>query len=359
MTSTPPSNPRIVLMGCGAVGGVLAGGLLHAGYRINLVTRNPAISRAIADEGLRLTTRTGTRTLPAAICGDACPDLGTIDGPFDIALLAMKATDVVAAAKAIAPTLAPGGLVVTLQNGIVEDRVSAVFEDMYAVGRTPVVGALVGWGATMHAPGVYEMTSTGETTIGELDGTMTERLRRLKPVLDAAAPTTMTANIYGALWSKLAINCVVTTLGAVTGQLLGQMLRRSAVRRLALALVSEVVDVAAANGVVLEPVAGTLDLRRLYQTTRQRARRFQPGSFSKHAIMSLVGLKFRRLKSSMLQSLERGREPEIDFMNGYVVEKACQSGVPVPINRALTEMVREIANGEREISPANLAPLLS
>jgi 2-dehydropantoate 2-reductase len=60
----------------------------------------------------------------------------------------------------------------------------------------------------------------------------------------------------------------------------------------------------------------------------------------------------------MLQSLERGRRPEIDFMNGYVVEKGQETEVPTPVNAALTEMVRKIEAGERPISPDNLKSLL-
>ena len=71
-----------------------------------------------------------------------------------------------------------------------------------------------------------------------------------------------------------------------------------------------------------------------------------------------MGFKFRHLKSSMLQSLERGRRPEIDFMNGYVVEKGKEKGVPTPVNAALTTMVQEIEAGVRPISPDNLDVLL-
>jgi len=60
----------------------------------------------------------------------------------------------------------------------------------------------------------------------------------------------------------------------------------------------------------------------------------------------------------MLQSLERGRRSEIDFVNGYVVEKGQQAGVPTPVNAALAEMVREIEAGSRPISPENLRELL-
>lgn len=343
-------------MGCGAVGGVLAGGLLRAGRDLTVVTHNAAITQALHADGLRLTTPAGRLAVPAErLVGTGAlgsrivhTDLVTVDGPFDIVLLAMKATGVEQAARAVGPLLAADGYAVTLQNGIVEDRVAAI------LGHRRVIGALVGWGATMDAPGVYQMTSRGDTVIGELDGPPTDRVETLKTTLEVATPTTVSTNILGALWSKLCINCVITTLGAVTGQILGQMLRRAAIRRLGLAIVSEVIDVADAAGVTLEPVAGTLDLHRLYLPPHRRAGGFKPDLVPKHAIMAIVGMKFRRLKSSMLQSLERGRRPEIDFMNGYVVTRGAELGVNTPLNAALTTMVNEIAQGARRIDPQNL-----
>ncbi len=339
---------RLLLMGCGSVGGVIAGGLLRAGHDLTIVTHNDEITQAINTEGLRLTTPEGQWTVPASAHTQLDEDSM---GPFDAICLAMKATKVEQAAHDVCDSLSPGGYVVTLQNGVVEDRVSKI------LGREKVVGALVGWGATMHVPGVYEMTSRGELIVGELDGELSPRVQQLKATLDAAAPTTISTNIYGALWSKLAINCFVTALGAVTGQLLGEMLRERAIRRLALSITSEVIDVAQAQGVSLEPVGGTLDLQRLYLSPERRA-----GGFGldliKHAIMLIVGLKFRHVKSSMLQSLERGRRPEIDFMNGYVVERGQAEGVPTPVNAALTALVREIGAGTRVISPDNLKDLV-
>ncbi|MCD6286039.1 MAG: 2-dehydropantoate 2-reductase, partial [Anaerolineae bacterium] len=241
MNHNPESSPRILLMGCGAVGGVIGAGLLESGHDVTLVTHNTSISRTIVTHGLRVVTPDGTHTLSPKRCAALThPDLTAVAGSFDIVLLAMKASGVEAAARGVLPMLAPDGIVVTLQNGIVEDHVASI------IGRERAIGALVGWGATMHGPGIYERTSRGEMTIGELNGSTTERIQRLKTVLDAVAPTAVSANIYGALWSKLAINCVVTTLGATTGQLLGQMLRQARVRRLALSVISEVMDVAAA-----------------------------------------------------------------------------------------------------------------
>jgi 2-dehydropantoate 2-reductase len=338
------TGERLLLLGCGAVGGVIAGGLLRAGQAVSVVTHNDEITGALDEGGLRLTTPEGHWVVPAP----AHTHLAELRGPFDVAYLAMKATHVEQAAHDVAGYLSPQGYVVTLQNGVVVDRVAAI------VGCERVVGGLVGWGATMHAPGVYEMTSRGELVVGEPDGRLTERVRRVQATLATAAPTTVSANIYGVLWSKLAINCVVTSFGALTGQLLGAMLRRATVRRLALAVVSEVMDVARAHGVVPEPVGGTLDLGRLYLRPERRAAGWGADLATRHAIMLAVGFKFRRLRSSMLQSLERGRRPEIDFMNGYVVDKGWEKGVPTPVNAALTAMIRDIEAGKRAIRPESL-----
>jgi 2-dehydropantoate 2-reductase len=340
-------HPRLLLMGCGAVGGVLAGGLLRAGHDLALVTHNEEITGAINMAGLQVTSPEGAWSMPAT----AHTRLTEVEGTFDAAYLAMKATGVEEAVEQVAGRLSPEGYVVTLQNGVVEDRVAGI------LGRERVVGALVGWGATMLGPGIYEMTSRGELVVGELDGRHTPRVQQLKAVLDSVAPTTVSANIYGVLWSKLAINCATGAPGAASGQLLGEMLRRGVVRRLSLAIVSEVLDVAQALGITLEPVGGTLDLKRLYLPPERRNGGFGPDLVVKHAIMLLVGQKFRKLKSSMLQSLERGRQPEIETMNGYVVDRGREAGVATPVNGALAAMVREIAAGKRPINPENLTEL--
>ncbi|MCP4536158.1 MAG: ketopantoate reductase family protein [Chloroflexi bacterium] len=349
MTSHTNNKQRLLLMGCGGVGGVIAGGLLRAGHNLTIVTHNETICQAIgANQGLGLATPDGQWTVPAP----AHVHLNKTLEPFDAVYMAMKGTGVEQAARDVKDYLAPEGYAVTFQNGVVEDRVSAI------LGRERVIGALVGWGATMHAPGVYEMTSHGENVIGELDGQLTPRVRQLKATLESVAPTTASTNIYGILWSKLTLNCATSATGAVTGQLLGEMLWRNAGRRLALAIFSEVVDVAQAHGISLEPVGGTLDVQQLYLPPHRRGRGVGLDLIVKHAIMLIVGSKFRRLKSSMLQSIERGRRAEIDFLNGYVAERGKEKGVPTPINTALTTMVREVEAGTRQISPDNLAELL-
>jgi 2-dehydropantoate 2-reductase len=70
-------------------------------------------------------------------------------------------------------------------------------------------------------------------------------------------------------------------------------------------------------------------------------------------ILIVIGYKFRKLKSSSLQSLERGKPTEIDFLNGYIVRNALKFGVSVPVNDIIVKMIHEIEIGEREISISN------
>jgi 2-dehydropantoate 2-reductase len=254
MNSATRTQNRLLLMGCGSVGGVIAGGLLRSDCDLTIVTKNDEITTAINNNGIRVRTPKDEW----AVSAQAYTRLQDIQGTFDTVLLAMKATDVEQAVENLRTHLSPSGTVVTLQNGIVEDRIGEM------LGRDRVIGGLIGWGATMEKPGLYEMTSLGEVTIGELDGRITTRVQELQSTLEKATPTAISDNIYGVLWSKLAINCIITTLGAVTGQLLGQMLNRRSVRRLALLIASEVIDVANSLGISMEPVGGTLEMERLY-----------------------------------------------------------------------------------------------
>jgi 2-dehydropantoate 2-reductase len=335
--------PRILLQGVGGIGGVTAARLLRAGHDVTLVTGNPEIAGAIDADGLRVETL-GERFIQGATAHASLDDLPG-DARFDVALLMMKAQSVVEASRRTLPLLEPdAGYLVTCQNGIVEDAVAEV------VGEHRVVSGIVGWGGTMHEPGVYQKTGPGEIHIGELDGTVTDRLRALSSVLVDVTPVVVTDNIRGALWSKLSINCIVTTLGALTGQTLGEMLSQRRIRDVALVLYREVVDTAHARGVELTRIAADPILLYLPADAGPVRRLF------KDLVARFVGRRYAGLRSSMLQSLERGRPSEIDYLNGYVVERAGERS-RVPLNARLVEMIKEIESGEREIAPANLDEL--
>lgn len=338
------SGERILIEGVGGIGGVVAARMIAAGYTPVLVTQNPAITEAIQRDGLRLTTPEGSHHVTATVY-TTLADV-PVDARFEAAYLIMKANSVLDAARETLPLLKPDGYVVTFQNGIVEDAVAQI------VGIERVIGATIGWGGTMHSPGVYEKTSLGGTHIGELHGRSTERVKRLAAALAHSAPVTISANMPGVLWSKLALNCAITTLGAVIGETIAGTLGDPRLRRLCLRAYAEVVDAAEAQGIVLERIAANPKL--LY---------LSPGAGGLQALVKdwlvrYVGRKYGRVKASMLQSLERGRKTEIDFLNGYVVERGAEVGVATPVNAALTRLIKEIEAGGCKITRENSSLLL-
>jgi len=233
------------------------------------------------------------------------------------------------------------GVMLCLQNGLCEERVAAI------VGPDRTIGGVVAWGAAMPEPGVYDRTAAGGFAIGRMSGHVDERLEGLGRLLECVGPTEMTRNLAGKRWSKLAINCAISSLGTLGGDRLGALLQHRHVRRLALEIMTEVVHVARRESVALEKVSGTLDLDWIALTEDERRTGGSPALLAKHALLYAVGLRFRRMRSSMLAAIERGRPPAVDFLNGEIVERGKRLSVPTPVNARVRSWVWDVAAGKR------------
>jgi 2-dehydropantoate 2-reductase len=328
-------SKRVLVMGSGGIGGICAAHLFETGQPVTVYSTNPEIARAVADNGFRL-LGDDARTVPGRI------ETTLPDGPFDYVLLATQPPQVEDAARRVAPLLAPDGAAVCLQNGLCEARIAEI------VGAERTLGAIVGWGASMPEPGVYERTAAGGFTIGRTDGREDPRLGELAQLLEPIGPVEITSNLAGKRWSKLAINCAVSSLGSIGGDRLGVLLQIRFVRRLALEVMTEVVEVARAEGVQLEKVSGTVDLDWLALTADERRSSGSPSLFAKHSLMLAVGFRYRRMRSSMLAALERGRPPAVDFLNGEIVTRGARHGVPTPVNAAIQRTIWQIAHKEKQ-----------
>ena len=356
---------RAIVVGCGGIGGcVLArladvdrpgrarGQLRH----VVGVAGNADIARAIGERGLHAKLPYGERTVRVDIVAHASSlsSLAASSG-FDFAFLAVPPNKLQAAAESVAPYLggvAGQGYFVTLANGLPEERLAARF------GAERIIGGIVGFGASMIAPGVVEQTSDGGLTLGRLDGAIDEATQRCAAFLQAADDDIeFTTNLRGARWSKLAINCAISSLGTIGGDRLGALMRHRFVRRLCLEVMTEAVQVAVALQVKLEKVAGTLDLEWMALDDDERMAPGSPGLLAKHTVLLAVGAKYRRLRSSMLQAIERGREPPVDWLNGEIVSRALALQVPVPVNLAVIDMVKAIGRKERTSSLQELRRL--
>ena len=344
MSST---SPRILVVGAGGIGGIVAGSLAEVGADVTAVTTNAGILAAVRDAGFRLREEGDERAVPGRI--EPAPPAGE---RFDVVVLATQPPSVEEAARTALPHLADDGAMIVLQNGLCEERVAAI------AGERRVIGAVVAWGASMPEPGLYERTAAGGFTLGRLRGEPDDACRAVGALLEAVGPVSYTSNLLGARWSKLALNCAISSLGTIAGERLGPLVRVRRYRRLALEVMSEVVAVARQEQVRLEKVAGTLDLEWIALTDAERAAKVgSAGLTAKHGLLMAVGLRYRRMRSSMLAAIERGRTPAIDFLNGEVVDRARRHGVDVPVNAKVVETVWAIARGEATSSRALLDAL--
>jgi len=324
------------VMGSGGIGGVMTALLSESGQDVVAFTTNLAIEQAVRAHGLRLRGEEIERSVQASVVR-AVPE-----GPFDVVVLCTQPPQVEEAARMALPVLASDGVMVCLQNGLCEARVAAI------AGADRTLGAVVAWGAAMPEPGVYDRTAAGGFTLGSLDGSSHPKLAVLASAFEAIGPVEITTNLRGKRWSKLAINAAISSLGTIGGDRLGALMGQRFVRRLALEIMTEAVQVARAEKVKLEKVSGTVDLEWIALTDEERMAAGSPSLVAKHALLLAVGFRYRRMRSSMLAAIERGRTPAVDFLNGEIVLGAEKHGFDTPVNVAVRELVWQLARGERK-----------
>ena len=331
-------------MGAGGIGGIVAATLTEIGSAVTACSTNASIRSAVDKSGFRLVDEGEERVVRGWVSPEP-------EGRYDLCILATQPPNVEDAARTALPHLADDAQVVVLQNGLCEERIAGI------VGAERVIGAIVAWGASMPEPGRYERTAAGGFTIGRLSGEVDGDLKRVGELLEGIGPVTTTQNLRGARWSKLALNCAVSALGTIAGERLGPLVRQRRYRRLALEVMTEAVAVAKAEGVVLEKVAGTLDLEWIALTDADRNATASVSLTAKHALMLAVGLRYRRMRSSMLAAIERKRTPAIDFLNGEIVDRGARHELATPFNKRIVETVWAIAKGDAQSSRDTLDKL--
>ena len=187
---------RYLVLGCGAIGGTVAAGLARDGHEVLACDADPAVTAAINERGLRITGPVENFT--AAVTAVMPADLPQrLDGPV---LLAVKAHHTAAAAAVLAARMHGDGYVVSLQNGLN----AGLLTDSLGSGR--VVEAFVNFGADVIEPGVVLRGNRGTFVIGEIDGTVTDRVRALAADI---ADARVTSNVLGYLWAKQAYGAML------------------------------------------------------------------------------------------------------------------------------------------------------
>jgi 2-dehydropantoate 2-reductase len=301
---------KICILGAGSLGCAIGGVLAEAGSDVTLINRSKAHVDAINRIGLRMRKSESERTVKVK-AATGCQGIGRAD----LVIVLVKSFHTQEAMHAAKPLLDDGTVVLSLQNGLGHEDILAEI-----AGRERVLAGKTYAGGMLLGPGhVVDGTRGKQTIIGELDGTVSERVRRIAAEFNRAGlQTTISSNIMGTIWDKLLVNVATGALSGITGLPYGQLYKVPEVRDCALAAVAEAMAVAGASGIRLsieEPREAWL-----------KAGEGLPAEF----------------KASMLQSLEKGSRTEIDFINGSVVRWGEKCGVPTPVNRALVAGIKGI-----------------
>ncbi|MDQ4138864.1 MAG: ketopantoate reductase family protein [Actinomycetota bacterium] len=319
---------RVAVLGAGAVGGTLAALLDRAGHSLEVTARGEHLA-AIRESGLRLTGAWGEH-VAAVWAGEA------LSGTPEVAILATKAHD---ADDALAPNVAllAGVPLIVVQNGL-----TGLERAANAAPRSPLLGGLALFAASLSSPGEITVTAAAGLCLGGEPGSAA--LQLAEGLFRNVLPVTVTDDFPGAQWTKLVIN-QVNALPAITGMSVQEVVADRALRRILTLGMVETVRVARAKGMTFAPLQH-LDDRVLGRMIRL------PLPFAE-----LVPRKMAARMgdvpnpASTLQSIRRGVRTEIDHLAGAVVDAAESTGVEVPVNAAMVELVHEVERTGRFLAP--------
>jgi 2-dehydropantoate 2-reductase len=324
---------RIAVIGIGSLGTIVGALMTRAGLDVELVDADP--------ENVSILNRSGATITGALDANVKVKALGPADmrGLYDMVILLTKQVHNQNVLDQLEPRLHATSTVCTLQNGIPEESVAA------RIGAARTVGGTVGFGATWGGPGQSTLTSTLEALerygfdVGEIDGRITDRIKKLQAVLATVGGCMVVDNLMAIRWSKLLMNATFSGMSAALGCRFGDVLDDPTAMEALSHIADETIKVAHACG------------RRLahMQDEDMEFLELRPGETvaDKMDFYRRVWTRHAALKASMLQDLEKGRTTEIDFINGYVCSKGAEHGVPTPFNDFVVERVRQAQSARK------------
>lgn len=327
-------STRIAICGAGGVGGVIGGYLTRAGMDVTLIDMWPANIETIKEDGLTVTSveEEFTSHPPALHLGE----VSAVRRHYDIVFLSVKSYDTAWSTKFMAPHLAPGGYIVSAQNSINDDVIADI------VGWTREVGCIVTIGAAMYEPAHAIRTSIGDRLsfkVGESSGLVTKRIEALAEILSVIGPTHPTTNLWGERWSKLAVNCMANAVAGMTGMGSAEVRNNSVSRSLTIKIAAELLTVATAYGVSVEPISGI------------PAEKYTEALDDSTVMQEVENTLVETSKGlgagipSLAQDVGKRRKTEIEFLNGLVARKGAEIGVATPVNDAIVRLTKRVEAG--------------
>jgi 2-dehydropantoate 2-reductase len=299
---------KIAIVGCGAMGSVYAGLMASAGHEVYGVTLWEDHALAMAEQGLRVEGASGDRIVRLAGAGTTTEGIG----PCDLVIIATKAFDVEAAARASLPLLGPKTTVQTIQNGLgsPENAAAVLGADRIAIG---VVG---GFGASIRGPGHAHHNGMEMIRFGSLAGLSRDALETSAEMWRSSGfKVALFDDVQRMVWEKLIMNVAFSGTTCATGMTIGEVMAHPDAWKVAQGCSLEAIAVAKAAGIHLDVGDPIEHVRKL-------------------------GSKIPNARPSMLLDHLARRRSEVDAINGSIPALGAKYGVPTPMNETLVAIIR-------------------
>ena len=348
---------RIAIIGAGAVGGYAGAHMVQAGEDVTFVDMWPENVEVMRSKGLRISHIKDIPEFTVPVKAIHLTELQQVskEKPFDIVFICVKSYDTAWATMMAKQYLAPGGYMVSLQNCMNEETIAEI----------------VGWGRTLGAiassitvelcePGhVRRASGKGGAAhtvfrVGEVHGRITDRANELGRLCALSDSCVVTSNLWGERWSKLVTNAMANGMSACTGLISKDILLNDQLRYFTARLGSEAIRVGQALGYELEEIHHIApEVIALAGENDPAAR----AEYDAHRIKEASKPGGGAHRPSMGQDMVKGRRTEIEFLNGFIVDKAKAIGIATPANAALTEIVKRVEKGEIPADPRHILDL--
>jgi 2-dehydropantoate 2-reductase len=342
-----PEKKKVLIMGAGAVGSTVGGLLAKGGHNVTLVCRQ-AHADAVNNNGLKLTIGTSSRIIKQNLT--AITEIKENSETYDLIIMCVKNFDTESSLNDIRPAVDDKTIILSLQNGVGNERkIASVYPE------NPVVcGAICGYLSFESAGHIILQSDKGGLAVGPLRESDAAAASLADAVLsDSGMQVFYNASGEEIKWSKLMLNVAFNAINAMTGLGTSQIMSDSVLGPLAVRTFAECAEVMERKNITPFALPS--------YPADKLAKVMSMPQFIARKILAKTTAKEAKGKSSMAQDLAKGRgKNEIMEINGQVVSAAEELGIKAEANLFLLEKLQEVMRSPELLEkyknrPASLA----
>lgn len=336
---------KITIIGAGAIGGVLGAYLVKGGHDITFADICEEHVRAMRANGLTIQLPQ-QREFTVPVKALTIEELKAEKEQLGMMFLCVKAQATLPALENIKELLNETTAAVSCQNGLCEYEIAKL------IGPERTIGCFVNLFADYIEPGIINYGGEGAVYIGEMNGTMSDRINELSQVLSVWGPVHVTSNIFGYLWSKLGyVTMLIGT--ALTDETIADVFENKRKRNILLDTAAEALAVAESCGI---KTVGFDDWNPKWAYPIEKR---DYAEIDREMAVHIARLRtYTKTKSGIWRDLAvRKRKTEVPSQLQPIIERAQLSDIPVPRLKKLLAMITEIEAGKRSLTPENINEL--